>query len=240
MKINVNQTIEEVITAIADYIITIGQNAIDTRGFFNIVLSGGKSPELLYKKLSSKYKNKLNWQKVNFFFGDERHVPSNDPENNANMAKRILLDPLKIAKSQIFSINTSLSPNESAENYTKNIADHFKDQHVRFDLIILGLGSNAHTASLFPYTPVLLDKSASVQTVFLQEQKVYRNTMTATLINQARHIAFLVFGKDKAEAVRQVLEGEFDGAKYPAQLIALEHGEIHWFLDENAASALKT
>jgi 6-phosphogluconolactonase len=106
-------------------------------------------------------------------------------------------------------------------------------------LILLGLGDNAHTASLFPHTPVLQEKSSSVKEVFLNDQQVYRITFTAPLINQAHHIAFLVYGKTKAEAVHHILEGEKDIERYPAQLIDPEEGELTWFLDESAASFLK-
>lgn len=240
MSVHILKTIPELINVIAGHFISVGKNAIAARGEFNVVLSGGNSPKKLYELLASpEYEEKINWKKVNFFFGDERYVPANDPENNAYMAKRTLFDPLNISKSNIFPINTSLSPQEAAKNYTTTISAHLSRQELQFDLIILGLGENSHTASLFPYTPVLTDKSTSVQTVFLEEQKVYRITMTAPLINRARNIAFLVYGQKKAEAVHHVLEDKFDPQKYPAQLINPLKGELHWFLDEAAASLMK-
>lgn len=240
MSIHILKTIPQLIKSAALHFISVGKNAIASRGEFNVVLSGGSSPKKLYELLTSpEYKEQVNWEKVNFFFGDERDVPSNNPENNAYMAKRTLLDPLNIPKSNIFPVNTSLSPQEAAKNYTSTITSQLSRQDLQFDLILLGLGENAHTASLFPYTPVLTDKSTSIQAVFLEDQKVYRITMTAPLINQARNIAFLVYGQEKAEAVHQVLEGEFDPEQYPAQLIDPEKGELHWFLDEAAASLLE-
>jgi len=240
MTFHILKTNLELINAIAGHFISVCKNAIASRGEFNVVLSGGSSPKKLYKLLASPgYKEQVNWKKVNFFFGDERNVPANDPENNAFMAKRTLFDPLDISKSNIFPINTSLSPQEAAKRYTATITAHFGGREPRFDLILLGLGDNAHTASLFPYTPVLTDKSASVQAVFLEGQKIYRISMTAPLINQARNIAFLVFGQEKAEAVHHVLADEIDPEKYPAQLIDPVKGELHWFLDEAAASLLE-
>lgn len=240
MSIHILKTIPQLIKSAALHFINVGNNAIASRGEFNVVLSGGNSPKKLYELLTSpEYKEQVNWEKVNFFFGDERYVPANDPENNAYMAKRTLLDPLNIPKSSIFPIDTSLSPQEAAKNYTSTITSQLSRQDLQFDLILLGLGENAHTASLFPYTRVLTDKSTSIQAVFLEDQKVYRITMTAPLINQARNIAFLVYGQQKAEAVHQVLEGEFDPEQYPAQLIDPEKGELHWFLDETAATLLK-
>lgn len=240
MSIHILKTIPQLIKAVAFHFISVGNNAIASRGEFNVVLSGGSSPKKLYELLASpEYKGQINWEKVNFFFGDERDAPSNDLENNAYMAKRTLFDPLNIPKSNIFPINTSLSLQEAAKSYTTIITTHFGRPDLKFDLILLGLGDNAHTASLFPYTYVLTDKSASIQAVFLEDLKVYRITMTAPLINQARNIAFLVYGQGKAKAVHQVLEGEFDPEQYPAQLIDPEKGELHWFLDEVAASLLK-
>jgi len=240
MTIHTLETIPELIKAIAGHFISVGNKAIASRGEFNVVLSGGSSPKKLYKLLASPgYKDKMNWKKVNFFFGDERDVPANDPENNAYMVKRTLFDPLNISQSNIFPINTSLSPQEAAKSYTSTITAQLDKQELQFDLILLGLGDNAHTASLFPHTPVLTDKSTSVQAVFLEGQKVYRISMTAPLINQARNIAFLVYGEEKAKAVHHVLEDEFDPEKYPAQLIDPVKGELHWFLDEAAASLLE-
>lgn len=238
--INIFKTIGELITAVADYFVTTAQSSISLSEEFNVTLSGGSSPKLLYEMLASPdFKHQVDWDKVNFFFGDERWVPANDPENNGLMVKKALFDPLHISSSNIFAIDTSLSPGEAAKKYTATIANHFKDQDARFDLILLGLGENSHTASLFPYTPVLADRSASVKAVYLEQQNIYRITMTAPLINQARHIAFLVYGEAKAEAVHHVLEDELNEKKYPAQLIHSEKGDLQWYLDEAAASGLK-
>lgn len=238
--ISIFKTIEELTMAVAEYFVTIAQRSISSRGEFNVVLSGGSSPKSLYEMLASPdFKHQVEWDKVNFFFGDERYVPANDPENNALMVKKAMFDPLQISSSNIFAVNTSFSPEEAAKKYISTISDHFKDQQIRFDLILLGLGDNSHTASLFPFTSVLSDKSASVKAVFLETQNVYRITMTAPLINQARHIAFLVYGKAKADAVRHVLEKELNEKKYPAQLIHPEKGDLQWYLDEAAASGLK-
>ena len=240
MKINVFKTVQELLVAMADYFVSTAKSSISSRKEFNVALSGGSSPKKLYEILaSSDFKHQVEWDKVNFFFGDERYVPANDPDNNALMVKKALFDPLNISPLNIFTINTSLSPEEAAKKYTLTIANHFKDQKIRFDLVLLGLGDNSHTASLFPYTSVLSDKSASVKAVFLKKQNVYRITMTAPLINQARQIAFLVYGEAKTDAVRHVLEDVIDTEKYPAQLIHPEKGDLRWYLDEAAASGLK-
>ena len=240
MAIHIFKSAPDLIKALAEYVVQIAVESITARGEFNVVLSGGKSPEVLYKTLAlPEYKNRLEWSKVNFFFGDERNVPTNDSQNNANMVRKALFDPLQIEASKIFAVDTSLPPDAAAKNYAARMTSHFRGKELRFDLILLGLGDNAHTASLFPHTDVLNEKSASVQSVFLKEQDVYRITMTAPLINQARHIAFLVYGHAKAEAVQQVLENKYDPEKYPAQLIKPEKGNLQWYLDEEAGSLLK-
>jgi 6-phosphogluconolactonase len=239
MEINIFKTIKELLLAMANYFVSTAQSSISIRGECNIVLSGGSSPKLLYEMLASPdFKHRLDWERVNFFFGDERFVPADDPQNNALMVKNALFDPLNISASRIFVIDTSLSPQEAAGRYTSTVTDHFKARKVRFDLILLGLGDNSHTASLFPYTPVLADKSASIKEVYLEQQNIYRITMTAPLINQARHIAFLVYGEAKADAVHHVLENERNENKYPAQLIQPENGDLKWYIDEAAASRL--
>ena len=154
------------------------------------------------------------------------------------MAGETLLQPLHISPFQVFAVDTALPPAEAAREYTERIDRHFKGETVHFDLILLGLGDNAHTASLFPHTEVLHDVSASVKSVFIEELNAYRITMTAPLINQARQVAFLVFGADKAEAVQQIQQAKRDADQYPAQLIRPKQGELHWFLDEAAAAAL--
>lgn len=239
MAVRIFKTMHELLEAMAVYFISTANNAISLRGEFNIVLSGGNSPKLLYALLASPdFKNQTNWEKINFFFGDERYVPSVDPRNNSLMVTKVLFEPLHISASKIFSINTTLSPDEAAREYAKKITAHFKGHKAQFDLVLLGLGENAHTASLFPFSAVLNEQSASIKAVFLNQQNEYRITMTAPMINQSRQIAFLVYGQAKAEAVHHVLEDEPDVEKYPAQLIHPSHDNLHWYLDEAAAAGL--
>ncbi|MCY7327835.1 MAG: 6-phosphogluconolactonase [Saprospiraceae bacterium] len=236
MKIHIFKTEAELLVSLANFLIETATKAIAERGQCNVALSGGRSPKKLYALLASpEFNPLLDWQKIYFFFGDERYVPATSPDSNALMAQKALFDPLQIAPAQIFRVDTTLSPTESANAYTDAITTHFQQQPVCFDLILLGLGDNAHTASLFRHTSVLAETTAAVKAVFLEEQQVYRITMTAPLINQARQIAFLVYGADKAEAVQQVLAGARNIEQYPAQLIRPTNGEVHWFLDEAAA-----
>ena len=240
MKLNVFNTADEVLLNLANYFVKLAEQYIAADDKFTVALSGGSSPKKLYELLASDaFKGKVDWEKVYFFFGDERNVPQDDKDSNYLMAKTALFDPLEIDDSNIFAVDTSLSPAEAAEEYTKAITLFFDEETIVFDLVLLGLGDNSHTASLFPNTTVLHDDSASVKEVFLDDQQIYRITFTAPLINQARHIAFLVYGAGKAIAVHHVLEDSRDIEIYPAQLIAPVNGEVQWFLDTAAAADLK-
>jgi 6-phosphogluconolactonase len=239
-KLHIYTTAEETIAALADFFIETAKQTIAAKGICNISLSGGSSPKKLYELLAStSYKSLVQWEKLYFFFGDERYVKSNDSSYNGLMVSRALFEPLNISEEQIFFIDTSLNPEEAAARYSAAVIDHFNNQPIRFDVVLLGLGDDAHTASLFPFTAVLKEKDKLVSEVYLKEQKTYRITMTAPLINSAHHIAFLVYGASKAEAVYNVLEGEKNEEYYPAQLINPVGGNVHWFLDKAAVSLLK-
>ena len=241
MPLHIHPTIEATLHDLADYFVTKAREAIATRGRFAVALSGGSSPKKLYELLASAaYREQVNWRNVYFFFGDERNVLRTDSQSNYLMARTALLAPLGIADNHIFAFDTTLPPAEAAAAYTKEINDFFGPKPARFDLVLLGLGDNSHTASLFPHTEVLHATTAEVQAVFVPEVDMYRLTFTAPLINQARAVAFLVFGADKAAAVRRVRQGARNAEEFPAQLIAPSAGERQWFLDEAAAAELSS
>lgn len=239
MKINVYKTPEESLASVAAFFAATAKEAIEARDRFTVALSGGNSPKILHKMLVDDYRDKVEWDKVYFFLGDERDVPLTDAQSNYLMAKQTLLDPLGIDESQVFPVQTSLGAEEAAKEYTRTLINFFDGESAEFDLIILGLGDNSHTASLFPHTSVLQDESASVQGLYIDEVKMNRITFTAPLINNAHHIAFMVYGAGKAEAVKHIIEDETDIDNYPAQLIKQRSGgDLQWFLDEGAASRL--
>jgi len=239
VKLNIATTEAGVLTSLAKHFIQTGQEAISARGRFSVSLSGGSSPKKLYEMLASAdYRDQLDWTKVDFFFGDERNVPQDDKESNYLMAKTALFDPLNIAHENIFAVNTSSGPEGASAEYAITIFNYFKGEEMVFDLVLLGLGDDAHTASLFPHTSILQDRTASVREVYLHDKQVFRISMTYRLINQARHIAFLVYGPSKAEAVHHALEDAPNTDLYPAQLISKETDQ-QWFLDEAAAAKLE-
>ena len=224
----------------ANYVVESAQQSIAKNKKFSIVLSGGNSPKKLYGLLASdQFRDKIEWEYVYFFFGDERYVPSNDPESNYGMVKKVFFDPLHIQQSHIFPVDTKLNTHAAAQQYAELVSNYFAGQDWRFDLVLLGLGDNAHTASLFPSTQVLLDTIPFVSSVFLEDKSVFRITMNAPLLNQAHRIVFLVYGESKAMAVQHVLEDVYNADHFPAQLIAPQNGELQWFLDTDAASKLR-
>ena len=230
----------KLLSGLAAFFVKSAREAIESHGQFNVALSGGNSPKKLYELLASEeFRQQVAWDKVYFFFGDERYVPADDPDNNALMARKAMFGPLHIPDAQIYTVNTSLPPQQAAEEYAERIKAHFNGNAATFDLILLGLGDDAHTASLFPGTPVLQEREAGMKAVFLESKQVYRITLTAPLINQAKAIAFLVFGAAKANAVQQVLEGGQNISRYPAQLVQPQQGDVHWFLDGEAAALLR-
>lgn len=239
MKLNIFDTEGEVLGALAEHFVSLANAAITANGKFSVALSGGSSPKKLYELLADNYSTAIDWEKVYFFFGDERNVPNTDKDSNYLMAKKALFDPLEISTLNIFPVDTTLEPKEAAAKYQEEIEQFFDDSEQSFDLILLGLGDNSHTASLFPHTGILHDRTPGVGEVFIEDQQVYRISFNAPLINEAQQIAFLVYGAGKAIAVHHVIEDDEDIEEYPAQLIEPIVGEIEWFLDEAAAANLE-
>ena len=240
MTLHISDTVDELLTQLAEYFIDSATESIERKGRFSVALSGGSSPELLYGLLSSPdFCERVDWTKVFFFLGDERYVSLTNPASNFKMIKAVLFVPLGIDASQVFPVDTSLSPAAAAADYLQKIQQHFDGSLPCFDLILLGLGDNAHTASLFPFTDILHESGASVRAVFLPDQLLYRISFTAPLINMAHRVAFLVYGASKAYAVKNVLDGVEDILHYPAQMIHPVDGALDWFLDTAAAAKIR-
>jgi 6-phosphogluconolactonase len=239
MNLLIYKTQAELFEDLIDYIVAIADKAIAENGRFNFVLTGGNSPKKLYELLATTHKDKIDWSKVYFFFGDERNVMPDHESYNGLMAKKAILDPLKIARDHIFYVDTTLAPEKAAIEYTKAIRAHFQETDLVFDLILLGMGDDAHTASLFPGTSILNSKEVEADSVYVEKLSTYRISFTAPLINKASNIAFLVFGDSKAAAVKQVIEAaDHNTNLYPAQLIQPVDGNVTWFMDDAAAALL--
>ncbi len=239
-KIEVFDSPELLGKAAAEFIIKLANESIAARGKFSLSLSGGSTPEQLFVLLSSEnYKNRMPWTKTFVFWGDERYVPLNDSRNNAFVAKNLLLDKIDIPATNILRMPVNLEPAiAAARAYEQTLKDFFGNDLPQFDLIMLGVGENAHTASLFPHTPVINEKKEWVSALYVDEVKMYRVTMTAPVINNARNVLFLAAGPSKAEVLKTVLTSPFQPDKYPAQLISPVNGNLFWFLDKKAAALL--
>jgi 6-phosphogluconolactonase len=238
-NIKVFQSYDELNKAAAEFIIAIAKKSIAARGRFTISLSGGQTPEKLYSLLAENpYREQIDWSRTFIFWGDERCVSLDDEQNNAHRAKELLLDKIDIPASNIYRIPVNLPPEEAAIQYQNEINSFFKDEIPHFDIILLGLGENGHTASLFPKTKVLNEPVEGVRAIYVEEEKMFRVTMTAPLINQAHNILFMVTGEKKAEILEKVLCGSYVLDIYPAQLIKPTDGNLFWFIDGDAASLI--
>jgi 6-phosphogluconolactonase len=238
-NIKVYNTDSELFDATANFIIDLAAASIATTGRFTISLSGGNTPEKLYALLAKEeYASQIDWNKTFVFWGDERCVASDDPLNNAKMAKDLLLNKVPVPTENIFETPVGLSPAEAAIEYERQIKFFFDDLTPTFDLVLLGMGDNAHTASLFPGTDILNETTRLVKEVYVEEQKMFRITMTAPLINLAHNIVFLLTGKAKAKTLKTVLNAPYEPNKYPVQLIKPINGKLYWFVDAEAASLL--
>jgi 6-phosphogluconolactonase len=224
----------------AEAISSIAEEAVAREGRFTIALTGGSSPQTLYEILrSDPHRQRIPWQNGYFFWGDERAVQFDDDRNNAKMTFEKLLNHVPVPADQIYRMNGEAAPEKAAEEYEILLKRHFGEQEPAFDLILLGMGVDGHTASIFPGSVAVHEKNRLVTTGYNSEQSTQRITLTAPLINKARHIFFAVFGDDKAETLRQVLEGEYNPEKLPVQLVKSGQSEITWFLDDKSAKLLK-
>jgi len=241
-KLLVNQNHEEMISAAAGHFISIGSAAINERGKFNVVLAGGSTPIPLYDYLADQRADELDWRKVHFYWGDERSVAPDHPESNFNQANISLLIPRAIQNENIHRIKAELPPADAALQYQEEILACFQQKLPSFDLILLGMGDDGHTASLFPETELVngdaIDQNRLVAPNWVLKLESWRITFTPRLINAAKNIFFLISGQSKAHPLKLVLEGPYLPQRYPSQLISPDQGNLFWYIDEQAAAEL--
>jgi len=226
---------DELSQAAATSFIDLANAAIQARGRFLVSLSGGSTPMKLYARLANE---SVQWNHVHFFWGDERCVPVDDPGNTYGAMREILFD--KIGLTNIHRVESELEPTQSARAYASTLSG-FADtpfDFPRFDLVLLGMGDDGHTASLFPGSPVESDTPTIAVTAHYQDRPANRVSLTPKVFNQAREIWFLVTGAGKAETLRRVLTGEKDPEQLPAQRIQPVNGKLVWMVDEAAGKFL--
>ncbi|HVG00952.1 MAG TPA: 6-phosphogluconolactonase [Chloroflexia bacterium] len=212
---------------------------------FRVALSGGSTPNLLYKLLASEeYRDRVVWDRVQFFFGDERWVPHTDKDSNYKLANDYLFQPLGLDASRVFPMPTEgVEPSQAAERYEAGLRHEFalaSREMPRFDLVFLGMGDDGHTASLFPHTAALREYGKLVAANQVEKLNTWRITLTAPVLNAAGHVLFMVAGESKAPALKQVLEGDYDPEEYPSQLLREASGHVTWLVDRAAAAQLES
>jgi 6-phosphogluconolactonase len=228
--------LESLSRAAAALVVTQANRAVAARGRFSLALAGGNTPRRTYELLAQPpFLDQAPWDRMHVFWGDERCVPLDDPRSNARMARNAWLDHVPIPPNQIHPLNCAPGPAAAARQYEARLREFFAGQPPRLDLVLLGLGHDGHTASLFPATPVLEEKGRWVAEVYLAEPDLPRVTLTAPLINQAAVVAFLVAGRSKAGVLREVRHGPRDPRRLPAQLIQPQNGDLLWLADREAA-----
>ena len=239
MDLHVYKDGEALSVAAAKWIADRITDTLKTKDRFTIALSGGSTPKRLHELLAqAPYKETLAWSKLHVFWGDERAVPFDDSRNNAKMAYDTLLDFVPVPASQIHVMRTDITPEQSAIEYEKILHEYFDKTPYSFDLVLLGMGDDGHTLSLFPGMPIVHEEKAWAKSFWLQAQDMYRITLTKTIVNKSACVAFLTAGTAKAHALKEVLRGEYNPDLYPSQEIK-PTGELHWFVDEAAAAGLK-
>ena len=211
-------------------------DAVRTSGKCSIVLSGGSTPRTLYGLLASQFRAQIPWANVQIFWGDERYVPPEDPRSNYRMAKETLLDHVPCPPANIHPMPTHF-PNAdvAARDYELTLRNHFVDEWPRFDLVLLGIGDDGHTASLFPGSLALAERTRWVVAAQAPVDPQVRLTLTLPALTRAAAVYVLVAGATKAEALRHVLEGAGDWIKYPAAGVRLGTGSVIWWADREAA-----
>ncbi len=234
---------DELCCRAAKEFVRIAHDSIQTKEKFTVVLSGGSTPAGLYKLLASDdYREQVPWSNVYFFWGDERCVPPDHKDSNYNMARQILLNKVPIPKENIFRMPAEQADHDQASaEYEQTIRTFFPvntGERPRFDLVLLGMGDDGHTASLFPGTPALFENELLVTANYIEKLGLYRLTLTVPLINQAKNIIFLISGESKATVLKEVLEGEYQPQKLPSQLINPVNGRLLFIIDRAAGKLI--
>lgn len=243
-KIQIEADAEALARAAASIFLEAAHLAVREKGNFAVALSGGTTPTALYSLLAgdSDLRARVPWQQTYFFFGDERHVPPDHPDSNYRNANDAMISRISVAAGQVFRVKGEYSDAaRAAAEYEQDLRAFFhlpSGQFPRFDLVMLGMGPDGHTASLFPGTKALHENNRLVAANWVGKLYAQRITMTAPLLNHAALVMFMVHGSDKAQPLKAVLEGPYEPEQLPSQLIRPHHGTLLWLVDESAAGLL--
>ncbi len=241
--IQIYSTSQSLLEAVAQHLVHHARQAIAARNAFTIALAGGSTPKDLYAMLAAPpFHSQLDWTKIRFFWGDERHVPPDHADSNYRMAHEALLRHLPISMAHIHRVPSELpDAHTAAEQYEAALRKQFEVSEPdipRFDFILLGMGPDGHTASLFPGTQAVHETNRLVAAPWVETFQTHRITFTPGLLNHARQVTFLICGNAKAKTLHAVLEGPFQPDALPAQIIQPQAGTLTWFMDQEAAGEL--
>ena len=231
---------ESTVIAAVNHIRDLASSAIQEKGQFSIALSGGSTPKAVFELLATEdYAQSIAWESVYVFWGDERCVPPDHPDSNFRMANEAFLSKVPVPTENIFRIQGDIDPAQAAAEYEQQLRMFFgKDQPPCFDLILLGMGDDGHTASLFPETAAIHENTRWVVAHFVEKLDTWRITLTPVVINAAAQVTFLVIGDKKADPLKQVLEGEYQPDELPSQIVNPRNGNLTWLVDQSAANLL--
>ena len=240
-SIRIFRDADEVARAAARRFVELADAATRSRDRFSVALSGGSTPKRIYELLAGdELRDQVNWPAVHVFFGDERCVPPDDSESNYRMANEALLARVPLPPENVHRMRGEGDAVSNARLYEDELRNYFEDERwPSFDLVMLGMGDDGHTASLFPSTTALDARDAWVAANWVEKLDAFRVTLTAPAINHARTIMFVVTGASKAGRLHEVLHGARDPRRLPSQLISAQAGSLEWFLDQAAAAKLK-
>jgi 6-phosphogluconolactonase len=233
------------VEAAADYVAEVAAQALAARGRFTLALAGGGTPRPVYELLAAPARaSAIDWSRTQLLFGDERCVPPEDARSNYSMVKRALLEHAPVPAANVHRIRGEDDPERAARDYEALLRRLLGETPSGapaqgIDLVLLGMGDNGHTASLFPGSPAIGETRRWVMAQFVEEVGMWRVTLTPVVINAASHIAFLVSGAGKAQMLQRVLEGPRDPESLPSQVVRPARGELRWLVDAPAAASLK-
>jgi|ERR1043165_3175573 6-phosphogluconolactonase len=236
MEFKVFSDANAVARAAAEHIVKQSRDAVARSGGFSIALSGGSTPKLLYKLLANSdepFRQQIPWDVSHFFFSDERNVPPDDPESNYGMAYEAMF--AQVPRTNLYRIRGEKPAAVAAREYEGTLVEVFGPELPDFDVVLLGLGEEGHTASLFPHSPALKETKRLVAAPWVEKLNTYRITMTLPVLNNGKSIVFLVTGASKAEILRIVMNTDRNPDLYPAQAISPTSGAVTWLVDEAAA-----
>lgn len=237
-ELHVFRTPELLAQGIADAFVAAARDAIATRDLFNVALAGGTTPRDAYRLLAREPRRAhVDWERVRFYFGDERCVPPDDAQSNYRTAKEALLDHIPAQPEHVHRMRGEVEPEAAALEYGRILRDTLGESP-QLDLCMLGIGSDGHTASLFPGHDPCSEDGALARAVYAESVRMWRLTITPKVINSAREVLFGVSGQAKAAALKAVREGPYEPARYPAQIVKPHGGRVLWLVDAEAASAL--